>query len=145
METRRVKKRGGETVLFDIDKIVIAVGKAMKEVGHGKKNDAENIAKAVEKQLLKEEKTSNKEFVPTVEHIQDLVEESLMQSDFHDVAKAYILYRNKRAELRKKDIFRKRIEIKPVEYPELLEYVDAIRHSYWIHTEFSRGCLGGQQ
>ena len=27
--------------------------------------------------------------------------------------------------------------MKPYEYPELLEYVDAIRHSYWIHTEFN--------
>lgn len=27
--------------------------------------------------------------------------------------------------------------LKPYEYPELLEYVDAIRHSYWIHTEFN--------
>ncbi len=137
MKTRKVKKRDGAEVLFDLYKIIIAVGKAMKEVGHGKKIDAENIAKLVEKQLLKEEKASKEEFLPTVEHIQDLVEEILMQSDFHDVAKAYILYRNKRAELRKKDIFKKRIEIKPVEYPELVEYVDAIRHSYWIHTEFN--------
>jgi ribonucleoside-diphosphate reductase beta chain len=113
------------------------VGKAMHEVSNGKKIDNENIAKSVEKKILKEEKTSKEEFIPTVEHIQDLVEEALMESDFHDVAKAYILYRNKRAEQRRKDIFKKRIEIKPVEYPELLEYVDAIRHSYWIHTEFN--------
>jgi len=33
-------------------------------------------------------------------------------------------------------IFERRTQIKPVEYPQLLEYVDAIRHSYWIHTEF---------
>jgi ribonucleoside-diphosphate reductase beta chain len=137
MKTRRVKKRGGEVVLFDLNKIIIAVGKAMHEVSNGKKIDNENIAKSVEKKILKEEKTSKEEFIPTVEHIQDLVEEALMESDFHDVAKAYILYRNKRAEQRRKDIFKKRIEIKPVEYPELLEYVDAIRHSYWIHTEFN--------
>ena len=31
---------------------------------------------------------------------------------------------------------KKRINLKPYEYPELNEYVDAIRHSYWIHTEF---------
>lgn len=35
------------------------------------------------------------------------------------------------------DIFSKRIELKPYEYPQLLKYVDAIRHSYWIHTEFN--------
>ena len=69
--------------------------------------------------------------------MQDLFEESLMSSNFHDVAKAYILYRNERAQARKRDIFAKRTNIKPAEYPELLDYVDAIRHSYWIHTEFN--------
>lgn len=34
-------------------------------------------------------------------------------------------------------IFRERINIKPYEYPELLQYKDAIRHSYWIHSEFN--------
>jgi anaerobic ribonucleoside-triphosphate reductase len=32
MGTRRVKKRDGTEVLFDLSKIIIAVGKAMKEV-----------------------------------------------------------------------------------------------------------------
>jgi ribonucleoside-diphosphate reductase beta chain len=36
-----------------------------------------------------------------------------------------------------RDIFKKRINLKPYEYPELLEYIDAIRHSYWVHTEFN--------
>ena len=53
------------------------------------------------------------------------------------MAKAYILYRQQRIEERKRHIFQERINLKPYEYPELLEYVDAIRHSYWLHTEFS--------
>lgn len=36
-----------------------------------------------------------------------------------------------------KDIFEPRVYIKPYEYPELLEYVDAIRHSYWLESEFN--------
>ncbi|MWQ27126.1 ribonucleotide-diphosphate reductase subunit beta [Glaesserella parasuis] len=36
-----------------------------------------------------------------------------------------------------RNIFEKRIQIKPYEYPELLEFKDAIRHSYWLHTEFN--------
>lgn len=36
-----------------------------------------------------------------------------------------------------KNIFKKRINIKPYEYPELLDYKDAIRHSYWLHTEYN--------
>ena len=36
-----------------------------------------------------------------------------------------------------KDIFKPRVNILPYEYPQLLEYKDAIRHSYWIDTEFN--------
>ena len=35
------------------------------------------------------------------------------------------------------NIFEKRVNIKPYEYPELLDFKDAIRHSYWLHTEFN--------
>ncbi len=35
------------------------------------------------------------------------------------------------------DIFTPRVNILPYEYPQLLEYKDAIRHSYWIDTEFN--------
>lgn len=34
-------------------------------------------------------------------------------------------------------IFDKRVNIKPYEYPEIIEYANAIRHSYWLHTEFN--------
>ena len=34
-------------------------------------------------------------------------------------------------------IFEKRINILPYEYPQLLKYKDAIRHSYWIESEFN--------
>jgi ribonucleoside-diphosphate reductase beta chain len=37
----------------------------------------------------------------------------------------------------KNNIFNKRINILPYEYPELLHYKDAIRHSYWIESEFN--------
>tara|TARA_R110002124_G_scaffold281430_1_gene455680 strand:+ start:26662 stop:27642 length:981 start_codon:yes stop_codon:yes gene_type:complete len=37
----------------------------------------------------------------------------------------------------KKNLFEKRINVLPYEYPELLKYKDAIRHSYWIHTEYN--------
>lgn len=36
-----------------------------------------------------------------------------------------------------RNIFEKRVQIKPYEYPEILEFKDAIRHSYWLHTEFN--------
>lgn len=36
-----------------------------------------------------------------------------------------------------KDIFKPRLNILPYQYPQLLAYKDAIRHSYWIDTEFN--------
>lgn len=36
-----------------------------------------------------------------------------------------------------RDIFNKRVNLKPYEYPELVAFKDAIRHSYWLHTEFN--------
>lgn len=36
-----------------------------------------------------------------------------------------------------RDLLRPRLEVRPVEYPELLVYRDAIRHAYWLHTEFN--------
>jgi len=35
------------------------------------------------------------------------------------------------------DLFTRRLNLKPYQYPEVLEYVNAIRHSYWVHTEFN--------
>jgi len=37
----------------------------------------------------------------------------------------------------KNNIFEKRVNILPYKYPQLLDYKDAIRHSYWIDTEFN--------
>lgn len=37
----------------------------------------------------------------------------------------------------KRDIFSKRVNLKPYEYPELLEFKDSMRHSYWISEEFN--------
>ena len=128
-----VKKRNGEIQSFAVEKIIQAIQKAMVSVNHSRLEDAEIAANKVV-DFLEKEDTKNP---PDVEHIQDVVEEVLMSGQFHDVAKSYILYRKQRADLRKRDIFQKRIPLKPYEYPELYEYVSAIRHSYWIHTEFN--------
>ena len=39
--------------------------------------------------------------------------------------------------MRTKDIFKRRENILPYDYPHLLDFKDAIRHSYWIDTEFN--------
>lgn len=136
MEISHITKRDFSQKPFEIDKITSAIAKAMKAVNHGSVSDAERIANEVYNALLERKKGDNR-YVPTVEQVQDVVEDRLMLSEFHDAAKAYILYRNKQALSRKSNIFEKRINLKPYEYPQLYEYVPAIRHSYWIHTEFN--------
>lgn len=136
MEITQIIKRGYETNPFVLEKITNAIEKAMLSVGNGDRKDAVAISKIVIGSLL-ERRLKDPNYIPTVEQVQDIVEDKLMDSPFHDVAKAYILYRNEQNRNRKTNIFEKRISLKPYEYPELNDYVDAIRHSYWIHSEFN--------
>jgi len=144
MQITSIIKRNNTIEDFDVRKITFAIYKAMNAVNGGNMKDAEKVSNIVVDKLnhkftekLKVDNLNKERFYPNVEEIQDIVEESLMDSGYHDVAKAYIIYRQKHAELRKRDLFKKRMELKPYEYPELYEYVNAIRHSYWIHTEFN--------
>ena len=136
MEITLITKRDFSTKPFELHKITDAIMKAMTAVEHGQTKDAEAIAGKVYDELLVR-KTRDENYIPTVEEVQDIVETKLMLSEFQDVAKAYIIYRNKQAQGRQANIFEKRINLKPYEYPQLYEYVPAIRHSYWIHTEFN--------
>ena len=136
MQIEEIFKRNHSKMVFRIEKITEAILKAMISVKNGSPQDAENVALQVLK-ILKERKIKIPNYVPNVEEIQDLVEQTLMKSEFLDVAKAYILYRNTQAKKRQRNIFERRMTLKPFEYPELYEYVPAIRHSYWIHTEFN--------
>jgi len=136
MHITHVVKRDGTLKPFKEEKITSAICKAMTAVETGTREDAENITHKVIN-TLELIKHTDIHYTPSIEGVQNIVEEQLMSSDFHSVAKAYILYRERQSAKRKKSIFEKRINLKPYEYPELLEYVDAIRHSYWIHTEFN--------
>ncbi|WP_158840189.1 ribonucleotide-diphosphate reductase subunit beta [Polaribacter sp. L3A8] len=136
MEITHIIKRDSETTTFELEKIINAIEKAMLTVNNGSRNDAIAISNIVHGTLL-ERRLNEPDYMPTVEQVQDIVEYKLMDSPFHDVAKAYILYRDEQTRSRKPNIFEKRINLKPYDYPALGEYVDAIRHSYWIHTEFN--------
>ena len=136
MEIEYIIKRDYSTKPFHLDKITGAINKAMLAVESGNKNSAQDVALSVYNTLL-ERKKNDQGYVPTIEEVQDVVETQLMESKFKDAAKAYILYRNKRTQQRQTDLFEKRINLKPYEYPHLYEYVPAIRHSYWIHSEFN--------
>ncbi len=130
-----ILKRDNSIVDFNSEKITKAIDKALKETGEYKDGLSDELCNTVIKKIRDAHQEEG--YTPTVETIQDAVEIVLMDSELHLTAKAYILYREKRAEARKKDIFKKRVALRPNEYPDLLEYVDAIRHSYWLHTEFN--------
>lgn len=99
---KSIRNRELMVIPFELKKIEEAVLKAFHATGEGKEDDAQAIAAKVFNELLAIKKaSSDKSFVPTVELIQDLVETSLINNKFVTTAKAYILYRNKRAELRK--------------------------------------------
>ena len=136
MKVESILKRNYSKKPFKLEKITHAILQAMITVNNGELEDAERMSSEVYVELLnRKEKISN--YVPTVEEIQDLVETCLMKSKFLDVAKAYILYRSQQNQKRQRNLFEKRINLKPYEYPELYDYVPAIRHSYWIHSEFN--------
>ncbi len=149
MEINNIRKRDGSVQPFDVSKIVGAIAKALAETGEGDRTAAEDVAELAHQKVIAfcvrasvaapDDPIAEKciDGSPAVEEIQDLVEQSLMEKGYYDTAKAYIIYRNERKKLRERDIFAKRVNFKPYEYPDLYEYTNAIRHSYWVHTEFN--------
>lgn len=100
---KKVQKRDGSIVPFDFERIVTAINKAMLSVAEGSEAEARMVANKVLADLVRiSKKYSN--FIPTVEGIQDSVEKELILSEYVNTAKSYILYRQKRAELRVKGI-----------------------------------------
>ncbi len=130
---RSIIKRDGSLVNFDADKITDAIHAAGLSTGEFDRLQAHRLM------LRSLEKIQAADYRAhlSVEQVQDLVEETLMESAYKVTAKAYILYRQERGKNRQRHLFKRRLILKPYEYPELAEYVDAIRHSYWIHTEFN--------
>src|SRR5690625_4198720 len=131
---KTVIKRNGIYERYNIDKIINAVYRAGKQTGEYDLNESKKLASIVDESLLArygEYKSVE------VDVVKDVVEEVLLDSEYKTTAKAYILYRDMRDREHLPDIFKRRVNLKPYEYPELAEYVNAIRHSYWVHTEFN--------
>ncbi|KAA0257838.1 ribonucleoside triphosphate reductase [Deferribacter autotrophicus] len=93
----KVVKRDGRIVPFDYERIANAIFKAAKAVGGEDRNIANRLAIEVSK--IVEEKYGNIG-VATVEEIQDIVEKVLIENGHAKTAKAYILYRKKRSDMR---------------------------------------------
>ena len=93
---KSIRKRDGRVVDYNIEKIENAIAKAMLSLGYGEIRDVKKMAKLTELYLT--EKFEDK--IPTVEDIQDIVENVLMKNGYEDVAKAYIIYRRDHEKIR---------------------------------------------
>lgn len=94
----RIIKRSGKEVGFDISKIMAAVQKANREVKEADRmsqDQIDEISNNVEEICL------NMAHTPSVEEIQDMVENQIMDQHAFEVARKYITYRYKRALVRK--------------------------------------------
>ena len=123
----RVIKRNGQEVEFDKQKIIDAMTNAFMETEEGIDEDLiQDIADEIEEEI------GELVYYPTVESIQDMVEEALMSSDRKDVAKRYILYRDERSKLRnqgwemtdlQKDIWRHKYQFENETFDDFLNRV----------------------
>ena len=95
---KQIKKRDGRIVDFDPEKITNAIFKAANAVSGKDRLTAEKLTKQVVEAVEKDLKENE---IPTVEQIQDTIEKILVETGHYKTAKAYILYREKRAELRR--------------------------------------------
>jgi ribonucleoside-triphosphate reductase len=91
-----VIKRDGTFVPFEFEKIVKAISGAANETEEFGQSESEFLAHSVAMKLAKQYSQS----VPTIETIQDIVEDVLIENNHVKTAKAYILYREQHAKLR---------------------------------------------
>ncbi len=97
VKVSKVQKRNGEIVDFNGEKIKVAIYKAVTSSRAG---DGEISRKASDRVIDLIDRRFKKEEIPTVEQIQDIVEEVLILEGLVETAKAFILYREKRREVR---------------------------------------------
>jgi ribonucleoside-triphosphate reductase len=95
----QIEKRDGRIAPFSFEKIVSAIYKAMIAADEGTEEEATLVAHQVAGELARFAK-KYKNFLPTVEGIQDAIEKQLMLNDYTNTAKSYILYRDKRNQMR---------------------------------------------
>jgi ribonucleoside-diphosphate reductase alpha chain len=97
MVVKKIEKRDGRVVDFEREKITNAIHKATIAVKRENGELAEELATKVVKLLEKRFKAK----IPSVEDVQDIVERVLMREGYSDIAKAYIIYRKRREEIRR--------------------------------------------
>ena len=94
-EIIKIRKRDGTVVPFAEKKIADAIFKAALSVGGKNRKETEHLTEKIVEKLL-----TNGKDIPSVEEVQDAVENVLIETGHAKTAKAYIVYRQKRAEVR---------------------------------------------
>ncbi|MFA7253168.1 MAG: ribonucleoside triphosphate reductase [Patescibacteria group bacterium] len=92
----KIRKRNGKLVDFDAEKIATVIAKAGKAAGEFD----EAVAKKLADKVLREAPEKIRRKIPTVEEIQDIVEDVLLTSKYKATARGYVIYRQKHAEMR---------------------------------------------
>jgi ribonucleoside-triphosphate reductase len=92
-----IKKRDGRIVEFDSSKITAAIVKAGKATGEFGQREAKKMTLRV--LTLAHELRLGRS--PEVEEVQDIVERVLLDSPYYQTAKAYIIYREQHAQIRR--------------------------------------------
>lgn len=100
MTLDHIKRRDGEVVAFDRSRIETAITLACDAIGETEKEFIPLMTDDIIEDLVFSCGTGEESHIPSVETIQDLVEMHLMKEGKYEVAKAYILYREKQNEKR---------------------------------------------
>ncbi|HUX01004.1 MAG: anaerobic ribonucleoside-triphosphate reductase [Phycisphaerae bacterium] len=116
-----IRKRDGRVMPFDQAKIADAIFKAAKAVGGEDRFIAEELAGAVGDYLARHYEDGT----PGIEDIQDMVEKVLIETGHAKTAKAYILYRDRRAQARRRMQVRKEAAERSGNTTDLALLVDA--------------------
>ncbi|MEG0229875.1 MAG: anaerobic ribonucleoside-triphosphate reductase, partial [Oscillospiraceae bacterium] len=116
----KIKKRNGEMVSFDKNKIRDAIHKA-NIATHTEKMTSAQLDELTQRVVT----TFDNAKTPTVEKIQDRVEEVLIEADFAKTAKAYILYRAEHTKIRQSEA-------------DLMDIYKELTFSYAADTDIKR-------
>ena len=96
---QKIKKRNGDIAEFEVKKIIIALEKAFKSVNAPYE---ETTIQKLTDQAIQEIEAEFQELTPSVEDVQDIVENQIMKGGFYTVAKAYILHRHEHYKVRER-------------------------------------------
>jgi len=93
-----VKKRDGRITSFNKEKITNAIYKALVANGNPDRKIAEDLTSGVLNKLISQGFSAS--HPPSVEDVQDMVESTLIEKGYGEIAKSYILYRHERRKVR---------------------------------------------